>query len=48
MNNTSTCFLKEGLTTLSAQEQDVLNMRFGLTDGYGHSPRWGVLRAGCL
>ena len=29
--------LKEVLTTLSAREQDVLNMRFGLTDGYGHT-----------
>jgi len=29
--------LQEVLTTLSEREQDVLNMRFGLTDGYGHT-----------
>jgi RNA polymerase primary sigma factor len=29
--------LKEVLTTLSSREQDVLNMRFGLVDGYGHT-----------
>ncbi len=29
--------LKEVLTTLSEREQDVLNMRFGLKDGYGHT-----------
>jgi RNA polymerase primary sigma factor len=29
--------LKDVLTTLSTREQDVLNMRFGLTDGYGHT-----------
>ncbi|MGA0368814.1 MAG: sigma-70 family RNA polymerase sigma factor, partial [Kiritimatiellia bacterium] len=29
--------LADVLTTLSAREQDVLNMRFGLTDGYGHT-----------
>ncbi|WFB37227.1 RNA polymerase sigma factor RpoD [Kiritimatiellota bacterium B12222] len=29
--------LGDVLTTLSAREQDVLNMRFGLTDGYGHT-----------
>jgi RNA polymerase primary sigma factor len=29
--------LQEVLTTLSEREQDVLNMRFGLSDGYGHT-----------
>jgi RNA polymerase primary sigma factor len=29
--------LADVLTTLSSREQDVLNMRFGLTDGYGHT-----------
>ncbi len=29
--------LQEVLTTLSDREQDVLNMRFGLSDGYGHT-----------
>jgi RNA polymerase primary sigma factor len=29
--------LQDVLTTLSEREQDVLNMRFGLSDGYGHT-----------